>query len=66
MNEKAQAFDCDMALYAHDSCLISRYNTIKQIKKNLNKHFHYLYDRFVFSKLDIYFGENKTEYVIFR
>ena len=34
-----QAVDCDLFLYADDSCLVYQYKDVKEIERNLNKFF---------------------------
>ena len=37
VNDMPQAVDCDLLLYADDSCLVFRDNNIDEIEKQLNK-----------------------------
>ena len=37
VNDMPQAVDCDLLLYADDSCLVFRDNNINEIEKQLNK-----------------------------
>ena len=59
-----QAIDCDLLLYADDSCLFFRDNNINEIEKQLNKNFNSLCDWFVDNKLSIHFGEDKTKSIL--
>ena len=34
-----QAVDCDLFLYADDSCLVYQHKDVKEIERNLNKIF---------------------------
>ena len=42
VNDMASAVDCDLLLYADDSCLIFRDRSIEQIEIKLNKNFNML------------------------
>ena len=59
------AVDCDLLLYADDSCLVFRDNNINEIEKQLNKTFNSLCDWFVENKQSIHFGEDKTKSILF-
>ena len=61
----ARAVNCDLLLYADDSCLIFRDKDIEQIETILNKNFNSLCDWFVENKLSIHFGEDKTKSILF-
>ena len=65
VNDMPQAVDCDLLLYADDSCLVFRDNNINEIEKQLNKNFNSLCDWFVDNKLSIHFGEDKTKSILF-
>ena len=56
-----QAVDCDLYLYADDSCLIYRGEEIKNIELSPNKILNNLCERYVENKLSIHFGEGKTK-----
>ena len=60
-----QAVDCDLLLYADDSCLVFGDNNINEIEKQLNKNFNSLCDWFVDNKLSIHFEEDKTKSILF-
>ena len=60
-----QAVDCNLLLYADDSCLVYRDNNINEIEKQLNTNFNSLCDWFVDNKLSIHFGEDKTKSILF-
>ena len=60
-----QVVDCDLFLYADDSCLVYQYKDVKEIEKNLNKNFSNVCDWFVDNKLSIHLGEDKTKYILF-
>ena len=65
VNDMARAVNCDLLLYADDSCLIFRDKDIEQIETILNKNFNSLCDWFVEKKLSIHFGEDKTKSIAF-
>ena len=55
-----QAVDCDVFLYADDSCLVYQHKDVKEIERNLNENFSDVCDWFVDNKVSIHFGEGKT------
>ena len=61
----SQAVECDLLLYADDSCLICTDNDIETIENKLNKDFNSLCEWFVENKLSIHFGEDKTKSILF-
>ena len=65
VNDMPQSVDCDLYLYADDSCLVFQHKNVKEIEKQLNKDFSSLYDWFLDNKLSIHFGEEKTKSIIF-
>ena len=65
VNDMPQAVDCDLLLYADDSCLIFGDNNVNEIEKRLNSNFNSLCDWFVGNKLSIHFGEDKTKSILF-
>ena len=60
-----QAVNCDVLLYADDSCLAYQHNEISKIEQNLNKNFLNILDWLVENKLSIHFGEYKTKCILF-
>ena len=60
-----QAVDCDLFLYADDSCLVYQHKDVKEIERNLNKNFSDVCDWFVDNKLSIHLGEDKTKCILF-
>ena len=56
-----QAVDCELLLYADDTCLIFQHRDITKIETTLNKNFSMLCDWFVDNKSSIHFGEDKTK-----
>ena len=65
VNDMPQAVDCDLLLYADDSCLVFGDTNVNEIEKQLNKDFNSLCDWFVDNKLSIHFGEDKTKSILF-
>ena len=59
-----QAADCELFLYADDSCLVYQHRDNKAIETNLNKNFSCVCDWLVDNKLSIHFGEDKTKYIL--
>ena len=59
VNDMALAVDCDLLLYADDSCLIFRDTVIERIENKMNRNFNSLCNWFVENKLSSHFGENK-------
>ena len=65
VNDMVRAVDCDLLLYADDSCLIFRDKDIEKIDSTLNRNFNSLCDWFLENKLSIHFGEDKTKSILF-
>ena len=57
--------DCDLFLYADDSCLVYQHKYVKEIERNLNKNFSNVCDWFVDNKLSIHFEEDKKKCILF-
>ena len=62
VNDIPQAVDCELFLYADDSCLVYQH---RAIEKNLNNNFSSICNWFVNNKLRIHFGEDKTKCILF-
>ena len=60
-----QAVDCDLFLYADDTCLLYKHKDLDRINKELTKSFCNICDWFVDNKLSIHFGEDKTKSILF-
>ena len=60
-----EAVDCELLLYADDTCLIFQHKDITEIETALSKNFSMLCDWFVDNKLSIHFGEDKTKSILF-
>ena len=65
VNDMSMSVDCDLFLYADDSCLVFTATDLKTIEETLNENFNSLCDWFVENKLSIHFGEDKTKSIIF-
>ena len=66
INDLPQAVkDCDVRLYADDTCISYTHKTVKTIEDKLNSDFNTLCDWFVDNKLSIHFGEDKTKSILF-
>ena len=62
VNDMPQAVDCDLFLYADDTCLLFQHN---DLERKLTKNFSNICDWFVDNKLSIQFGEDKTKSFLF-
>ena len=65
VNDMLQAVQCDLFLYADDSCLVYQHKNLNEIEQQLIKDFSNLCDWFVDNKLSIYFGTDKTKSILF-
>ena len=65
INDIPQSIECEILLYADDSCLFFQHKNVSEIKKQLNKDFKNLNDWFLDNKLSIHFGEDKTKSILF-
>ena len=66
INDLPQAVtDCDVRLYADDTCISYTHKNISEIELKLNIDFNSLCDWFVDNKLTIHFGEEKTKSILF-
>ena len=59
-----QAVECDLFLYADDSCLVYQHKDVSKIGQVLNKNFSNIRDWFVNNKLSIHFGADKTKCIL--
>ena len=55
-----QAVDCDLYLFADDSCLVYTGDNVKEIDETLNKNFNSLCDWLVENKLEYSFRRRKN------
>jgi hypothetical protein len=58
------AVNCEMLLYADDTCLVFQAKDLDTISDGLNTEFNKLCDWFVDNKLSIHFGEDKTKSIL--
>ena len=65
INDMPQAIDCDLFLYADDTCLLFQHKDLERIKDELTKNFSNICDWFVDNKFSIHFGEGKTKSILF-
>ena len=65
INDMPQAVDCDLLLYADDSCIFFQHKDLKVIEERLNKNFSSICDWFVDNKLSVHFGDEKTKSILF-
>ena len=65
INDMPQAINCELLLYADDTCLIFQHKDIHEIEIVLNKNLSTLCDWFADNKLSIHFGEDKTKSILF-
>ena len=63
VNDMSIAVECNIFLYADDSCLVSQSVDVKNIEKQLNQDFANIWDWFVYKKLSIHLGDVKTKYI---
>ena len=65
INDTQQAVDCDLFLYAADTCLLFQHKDLDRIKEELTKNFSNICDWFVDNNSSIHFGEDKTKSMLF-
>ena len=65
VNDIPQAVDCELFLYADDSCLLYQHRDFKAFDTKLNKKFSSACNWFVDNKLSIPFWEDKTKCILF-
>ena len=65
VNDMKQVLNCDLILYAGESCLGCQHNDVSKIEQNLNKNFSDICNWFVNNKQSIHFGEDKTKCILF-
>ena len=64
-NDMSQVVECNLYLYADDSCLLFQHKNVTEIKKQLTKDFRNICDWFADNKLSIHFGEDRTKSILF-
>ena len=65
INDISQSIECEVLLYAVDTCLLFQHKNTMVIKEQLNKNFQSLCDWFLDNKLSVHFGEDKTKSILF-
>ena len=65
VNDMNQAAECDLHLYADDSCLLFQHKNVTGIKKQLTKDFSNICDWFVDNKLSRHFQKDKMKSILF-
>ena len=65
VNDIPQSVECELLLYADDTCLIFQHKKVEVIENSLNKDFANLCDWFVDNRLSIHLGEDKTKTILF-
>ena len=60
-----QAVDCDLFLYTDETCLLFQHTDLEWIKEELTENLSNIRDQFVYNKLNIHFGEDKTKSILF-
>ena len=60
-----QAVDCDLFLYAADTCLLFQHKGFERVKKELTNNLLNICDWFVDNKLRIDFREDETKSILF-
>ena len=58
--------NCDLRLYADDTCILYNYQNVKFIERNSNYDFNSLCEWFIDNKLSVHFGEDKTKSILFK
>ena len=65
-DDMSQAVECNLYLYADDSCLLFQHKSVTEIKKKqLTEDVSNTCDWFVDNKVSIHFGEDKTNSLLF-
>ena len=65
VNDMNQIAECDLHLYADDSCLLFQHKNVTGIKKQLTKDFSNICDWFVDNKLSRHFQKDKMKSILF-
>ena len=65
VNDMPMAVNCNLFLYADDTCLVFQSKNVKNIEKQLNEDFANMCDWLVDNKLSIHSGEDKTKSILF-
>ena len=54
-----------VTIHQSDSYLVYQHNNVSKIEQNLNKNFSNICNWFVYNKLNIHFGEDRTRCILF-
>ncbi len=65
VNDMPGATNCELLLYADDTCLLFQGNDPTEIENVLTENFNFLCDWFIDNKLSIHLGEEKTKCILF-
>ena len=65
-NMKKALKNCDLWLYADDTCILYSHQNVTFIERNLNYDFNNPCEWFIGNKLSIHFGEDKTKSILFK
>ena len=65
INAIPQVVDCELLVYADDTCLIFQHKDITASETTLNKNFSMLFGWFLDNKLSIHFGKDEKESILF-
>ena len=65
VNDMPGAVNCEILLYADDTCLVFQAKDQDTISERLNTEFNKFCDWFVDNKLSIDFGDDKTKSILF-
>ena len=60
-----QSIQCDLFLYADDSCFVFQHKSVKEIEVQLNKNFSSICDWLVDNKISIHFRTDKVKSIFF-
>ena len=60
----ATSFDCELLVYADETCLIFQHKGITEIETALNKNFSMLCDWFADNKLNIHFDKDTAKSIL--
>ena len=63
---KSAVTDCDLRLYADDTCLLFTNENVSSIEKHVNTDFNSFCEWLIDNKLSIYLGEDKTKCILFK
>ena len=64
VNDMSQVVNSNMFLYVDNSCLMFQHEHVEEIEKVLDNPFGNICDWFLYKKLSIHFGEDKTKSIL--